>query len=264
MSNKESPLAVRPMRALSDNYIWLIESPQAPGQFVVVDPGEADPVLAELQRRGESLAAILLTHHHPDHIAGVAGLLATREVPVIGPDDPRIPTLTRRVRGGERLDLAELGLHFDVLHVPGHTLSHIAYVGHGTLFSGDTLFSAGCGRLFEGTPEQMTDSLDRLRRLPAETRLYCGHEYTAANLRFALEVEPGNLAAGRYRTAVAAMREADTPTLPSNLALEILINPFLRFDIDTVRAAAERHAGTALDGDVAVFRTLRTWKDGFR
>jgi hydroxyacylglutathione hydrolase len=264
MSNNESRLAVRPVRALSDNYIWLIDAPLSPGRVVVVDPGEAAPVLLELERRGESLAAILLTHHHPDHIGGVAGLLGRGPVPVIGPDDPRISTLTRSVRDADRVDLPELGLHFDVLHVPGHTLSHIAYVGHGALFSGDTLFSAGCGRLFEGTPEQMTRSLDRLRRLPADTRLYCGHEYTAANLAFALAVEPDNLAASRYRTAVATMLELNTPTLPSNLALEILINPFLRFDIDTVRQAAERRAGRVLEGDAAVFGTLRSWKDGFR
>ena len=174
MSNTETLLGVRPVRALSDNYIWLIQSPLAPSRVVAVDPGEARPVLQELARRGESLAAILLTHHHPDHIGGVAELLAAGPVPVIGPDDHRIPTLTRSVKDGDRLDLEELGLYLQVLHVPGHTLSHIAYFGHGALFSGDTLFSAGCGRLFEGTPEQMTRSLDRLRRLPADTRLYCG------------------------------------------------------------------------------------------
>lgn len=264
MLNNQPPLGVRPVRALTDNYIWLIEAPESPAAVVVVDPGDARPVLAELERSGTSLAAILLTHHHPDHIGGVADLLAAGPVPVIGPDDARIPNLTWRVGDGDPVALAGLGLLFEVLHVPGHTLSHIAFHGHGCLFSGDTLFSAGCGRLFEGTPEQMTRSLDRLRRLPPQTRLYCGHEYTAANLRFALTVEPGNLAAARYRNAVAAMVETDTPTLPSNLALESLINPFLRYDIDTVRASAEHEAGRLLAEDAAVFGVLRSWKDRFR
>src|SRR5579859_2904649 len=190
MSNQ--PLRVRPVGAFTDNYIWLIEAPRQPGTVVAVDPGEAGPVEAELDRSGHSLGAILLTHHHPDHIGGVGELLRRGSVPVIGPDDPRIATRTRTVRDGERCELPDLGLSFDILHVPGHTLSHIALWGHGALFCGDTLFSAGCGRMFEGTPVQMIASLTKLRSLPLETRVFCGHEYTAANLRFALTVEPAN------------------------------------------------------------------------
>ena len=163
MSIHTSYLSVRPVRAFSDNYIWLIDSPRAPTQMVVVDPGDAAPVIAELHRSGASLAAILLTHHHPDHIGGVPDLLRHRDVPVIGPDDARIAQRTRTVHDGERCELPDLGLSFQTLQVPGHTLSHIAFWGHGALFCGDTLFSAGCGRMFEGTPSQMNASLTKLR-----------------------------------------------------------------------------------------------------
>jgi hydroxyacylglutathione hydrolase len=213
-----SPINVRPVRAFSDNYIWLIDSPRAHGRVVAVDPGDAEPVIAELQRSGASLAAILLTHHHPDHIGGVPELLRRWAVPVIGPDDPRIAQRTLTVRDGERCDLPDLGLCFEILEVPGHTLSHIALWGHGALFCGDTLFSAGCGRMFEGTPTQMNASLTRLRNLPPDTQVFCGHEYTAANLRFALTVDPGNGAARDYQARVDRVRANDGPTLPSTLA----------------------------------------------
>jgi hydroxyacylglutathione hydrolase len=255
---------VRPVRAFSDNYIWLIEAPRTPGRVVAVDPGEAAPVVAELRRSGASLAAILLTHHHADHIGGVEGLLELGSVPVIGPEDARIPLRTRTVGDKERCELPDLGLSFETLAVPGHTLSHIAFWGHGALFCGDTLFSAGCGRLFEGTPTQMNASLNRLRDLPPETRMFCGHEYTAANLRFALAVDPDNRAALDYRDAVERTRAADAPTLPSPLALEIRINPFLRCDTAVIRAAAEAHAGKSLAAASDVFAVLRAWKDKFR
>src|SRR5271167_289111 len=231
MSNRSTPLGVRPVRAFADNYIWLIESPRVPARVAAVDPGEAGPVIAELERSGTSLAAILLTHHHPDHIGGVSELLERGPVPVVGPDDDRIPQRSRTVRGGDRCDLPDLGLGFDILEVPGHTLSHIAFWGHGALFCGDTLFSAGCGRMFEGTPTQMNASLNRLRAVPPDTQMYCGHEYTAANLRFALTVDPANLAALEYQERVLSLRATDTPTLPSGMSLEIQINPFLRCDV---------------------------------
>jgi hydroxyacylglutathione hydrolase len=264
MSIHTSPLQVRPVRAFSDNYIWLIDSPRMPGQVAAVDPGDAAPVIAELQRSGASLAAILLTHHHADHIGGVPELLRHREVPVIGPDDTRIAQCTRTVRDGERCDLPELGLSFAILEIPGHTLSHIAFWGQGALFCGDTLFSAGCGRLFEGTPTQMNDSLTKLRNLPPDTRVFCGHEYTAANLRFALTVEPVNSAVLEYQERVDRVRAQGNPTLPSTLELEIRVNPFLRCDEPAVVRAAEVHAGKALKESAEVFGVLRAWKDQFR
>jgi hydroxyacylglutathione hydrolase len=263
MSIHSTPLNVRPVRAFSDNYIWLIDSPRAPGALAAVDPGDAAPVIAELRRSGASLAAILLTHHHPDHIGGVAELLRHWDVPVFGPDDSRIAQRTQSLRDGERCDLPDLGLSFETLHVPGHTLSHIAFWGHGALFCGDTLFSAGCGRMFEGTPAQMNASLNRLRSLPSDTRVFCGHEYTAANLRFAEAVEPGNRAALEYRGEVDEVRARGEPSLPSTIGLENRVNPFLRCDNPAVIAAAEHHAGRPLAGSADVFAELRSWKDKF-
>ena len=263
MLNQIESLSVTPVRAFADNYIWLIDSPRQDKRVVAVDPGDAEPVLAELARRGASLAAILLTHHHLDHVGGVARLLQHAEVPVIGPKDARIAHLSRVVNDGELCRLPDLGLGFEILEVPGHTLSHIAYVGHGALFCGDTLFSAGCGRMFEGSPEQMTASLTRLARLPPATKVYCGHEYTAANLKFALTVEPQNTAALEYRGRVEQLRSRGAPSLPSTIGLECNVNPFLRCDQPDVAAVAARHAGRTLTQTSQVFAALRGWKDTF-
>jgi hydroxyacylglutathione hydrolase len=259
------PLTVHQVPAFADNYIWLIESPADALRLVAVDPGDAAPVSAFLESRGASLAAILLTHHHPDHVGG-AGELKRHwpAVAVLAPDDARIDTRTRTVHDGERCDLPDLGLGFEILHVPGHTVSHIAYWGHGALFCGDTLFSAGCGRIFEGTPTQMNASLNRLAALPPETSVYCGHEYTAANLQFASAVEPANAAATAYRARVAGLRQAGRPSLPSTLGLELQVNPFLRCANAGVAAAAARHAGRPLAEPAEVFGVLRAWKDQFR
>jgi hydroxyacylglutathione hydrolase len=257
-------LSVRPVRAFTDNYIWLISAPSDPGRLVAVDPGDAAPVIAELQRSGDSLAAILLTHHHPDHVGGVPELKRHWDVPVIGPDDTRIAQRTRTARGGERCEMPDLGLSFEILAVPGHTLSHIAFWGHGALFCGDTLFSAGCGRMFEGTPIEMNASLSKLAELPADTRMYCGHEYTAANLRFALTVDPANVDAAEYQSRVERLRALDRPSLPSTMGLEMQVNPFLRCNERSVVKAAELRAGKTLEETAAIFGVLRAWKDQFR
>jgi hydroxyacylglutathione hydrolase len=185
-------------------------------------------------------------------------------VPVVGPDDTRIAQRTLTVHDGERCDLPDLGLTFETLQVPGHTLSHIAFWGHGALFCGDTLFSAGCGRMFEGTPSQMNASLNKLRNLPPNTRVFCGHEYTAANLRFALTVDPANKAALEYRDRVTELRASGDPTLPSTMGLENRVNPFLRCDDASIATAAAAHAGKPLQDAADVFRVLRAWKDQFR
>jgi hydroxyacylglutathione hydrolase len=257
-------ISVRPVRAFTDNYIWLISAPSDPGRLVAVDPGDAAPVMAELQRSGDSLAAILLTHHHPDHVGGVPELKRHWDVPVIGPDDTRIAQRTVTARDGERCEMPDLGLSFEILAVPGHTLSHIAFWGHGALFCGDTLFSAGCGRMFEGTPTQMSASLSKLAELPADTRMYCGHEYTAANLRFALTVDPANGDAAEYQARVQRLRALDQPSLPSTMGLEMQVNPFLRCNERAVVKAAELRAGKTLEETAAVFGALRAWKDQFR
>lgn len=231
--------------------------------MAVVDPGDAEPVLALLARDRLRLAAILCTHHHGDHVGGVETLRMHASVPVYGPP-ARIAGVDRAVQDGASVHLEEIGMVLQVLEVPGHTRDHVAYVGDGLLFCGDTLFSAGCGRLFEGTPAQMHRSLSRLAALPPDTAVYCGHEYTVANLRFALTVEPDNADARRYLAECRARLARNFPTLPSTVGLERRINPFLRTAEGRVRAAAESRAGRALPTEVDVFGEIRRWKDEFR
>ncbi len=234
---------------------------------MVVDPGDAAPVLARLARERLGLAAIVTTHHHADHVGGNRALLAAHDVPVFAPAHEVIPGATRMLAEGDRVELPGVGTQLRVLDVPGHTAGHIAYVGDiggPVLFCGDTLFAAGCGRLFEGTAAQMWDSLSKFARLDGATRVYCAHEYTLANLRFAQAVEPANAAIGARIAAESRKRAAGEPTVPSTIALELATNPFLRVREPAVRAAAAAHAGTALAADVDVFAALREWKNAFR
>lgn len=257
-------LDVRPIPAFRDNYIWLLRGPLDPRAAAVVDPGDAEPVLRRLADDGLELRAILATHHHADHVGGVPQLVAETGAPVFGPARERAPEGSTRVAQGDRAPLGPLGLEFAVLDVPGHTAGHVAYVGHGAVFCGDTLFSAGCGRLFEGTAAQMLSSLDALASLPDDTRVFCGHEYTESNLRFARAVEPGNADVADYAVKASEMRASGRPTLPSTIGLEKRVNPFLRSRNQNVRMSAERHAGRALATPVEVFAEIRSWKDGFR
>lgn len=247
-----------PLRAFRDNYIWCIHDG---ANAAVVDPGDARPVADYLNAHHLRLCAVLCTHHHADHVGGSAQLATEYNVPVIGPAAEQIDSLTERVRGGDRVNLPVFGLGLDVLDIPGHTAGHVAFTGHGWLFCGDTLFSAGCGRLFEGTPAQMHASLAKLAALPEDTLVFCGHEYTAANIRFALSVEPDNAALLAMRARVDALVAQGLASLPARLGDELRTNPFLRTAVPAVRAAAERRAGHRLDDEVAVFAALREWKN---
>jgi hydroxyacylglutathione hydrolase len=254
-------LKLHAIEAFSDNYIWALADDS--GRAVVVDPGDAAPVFAKVEQ-GLRPVAILLTHHHPDHIGGAEALLERFDVPCYAPVDPRIACASQRLSEGDAFEIPELGLRYSTLEVHGHTSSHVAFHGGGIVFCGDTLFSLGCGRLFEGTPAQMVASLDKLAALPGETRVCCGHEYTLSNGAFAGVVEPGN-AALRERVAQAcAARERGEPSLPSTIASEIACNPFLRVDVPEVRASVERHLGAGCADRVETFAALRRWKDGFR
>jgi hydroxyacylglutathione hydrolase len=256
----DSVSRVDAVRAFRDNYIWALV---AGAKVAVVDPGEAPPVLAYLQREKLELTAILLTHHHADHVGGVADLLAHRTVPVYGPRTENIPLVAHPLGEGDEIDVPGIGAHFRVLDIPGHTRGHIAYYGANSLFCGDTLFTCGCGRLFEGTPRQMSDSLAKLAALPDDTRVYCGHEYTLANIAFAAAVEPGNALLKQRESEDRKKRAQDLPTVPSTLGLEKATNPFLRAAIPEVAAAAAAHAGHALGNSIEVFAALREWKNAF-
>ena len=256
-------LRVTALRAFTDNYIWLIHSPRQTQRVLVVDPGDAEPVQRALRAESLELAGILLTHHHGDHVGGVTQLVEQHRPQVFGPANERVPGQATPLREGDRVQLPSLGLSFHVLDVPGHTSGHIAYVGHGAVFCGDTLFSAGCGRLFEGTAEQMTVSLGKLASLPEDTQVYCAHEYTLSNLKFALAVEPNNPATRQYLEECQARRARDEATVPSTIRRERNVNPFLRCDQETVKQAAEAQAGRRLN-QPEVFAVVRKWKDGFR
>ncbi len=270
-------LEVLPISAFSDNYIWLLRQGQ---QAVVVDPGDAAPVLAALQDEALQLQAIVLTHHHGDHTGGVQALREATGCAVYGPTTEKLPEPVQRVSASQTVGGVELlGQIWQVLDVPGHTAGHIAwYLPEGVktangaqapaLFCGDTLFSGGCGRLFEGTAEQMHHSLQQMAALPAQTLVFCAHEYTLSNLRFALAVEPDNAALQQYEAWCLAQREKDLPTLPSTIGQELAINPFLRCEQAAVIHAAQQfepalRTATSSLTPAQVLAALRAWKNVF-
>ena len=257
-------LSIIPIPAFADNYIWLLQSGT---NAVVVDPGDAAPVIAHFEREGLELCAILTTHHHNDHVGGNRALLARWPVPVFGPARETIPGRTHGLVEGDAIAVPGVGLSLSVLDIPGHTAGHIAYVARHAdaplVFCGDTLFAVGCGRLFEGTPPQMVASLSKLAALPGATRVYCGHEYTLANLRFARAVEPANALLEKRQATEQDKRSRGEPTLPSTIGEERATNPFLRAGEPAVRAAAERHARRPLPDPIAVFAEIRAWKNAF-
>ncbi len=243
--------------AFEDNYIWLIQFDGC--RTAVVDPGQAAPVERYLERQGLTLDAILITHKCWDHVGGIDALQQRHAVPVYGPAQEPIPHCSHPLAEGQRLHLGEVSLQ--VLEVPGHTSGHIAYYGNGLLFCGDTLFGGGCGRLHDGTMEQLYHSLCRLKTLPPATRNYCAHEYTVANLHFALLVEPDNPATRERLQEAQAARSRGLPTLPSNLQQELESNPFLRCHTPQVVESVEKQAKTSLNSEFEVFRALRLWKN---
>ncbi len=247
---------ITPIPIFDDNYIWLL---QQGTDAVAVDPGTAGPLLDYLKAQGLNLIAILATHHHADHVGGLPALAAATPCPVYGPGS--IAGVTNPVTDGDTIRL--LDHDFRIIGLPGHTLDHIGYVGAGGVFCGDTLFAAGCGRLFEGTPAQMFRSLSTLAALPQDTQVYCTHEYTLSNLRFARVVEPDSAPLAARILNDTAKREIGQPTLPSSIGLELATNPFLRATEPAVIAAAQSKAPAAHQ-PVDVFAALRRWKDEFR
>jgi hydroxyacylglutathione hydrolase len=254
-------LRLDPLPAFADNYIWCLRDDE--GRGIVVDPGDARPVLAAAEA-GLRPLAILVTHHHPDHTGGVETLQQRFDIPCFAPADPRIPGRCTAVGEGAQVDIPGIDIAFTVLAVPGHTRSHIAFHGDGLLFCGDTLFSLGCGRLFEGSPAQMLESLDRIAALPDDPLVCCTHEYTLDNAAFAATVDPHNPDLVRRIAQARAQRAAGQPTLPTRLDQERRCNPFLRIDAPAVRAAVAVQAGRELEDRCERFAALRRWKDGFR
>lgn len=254
-------VTVLPIKAFSDNYIWCLSLQQ---NCVIVDPGDAEPVLAHCKKHQLTLKAILITHHHWDHTNGLPALLeAFPGIPVYGPNNPAIKEISHPLKQGDELRLDDLAISFSIYEVPGHTLDHIAFYSELGLFCGDTLFSAGCGRLFEGSPEQMLASLSTLATLPSSTPVYCTHEYTQSNINFALAVEPTNQALLKYRLWANEQRKNAQPTLPSSIATECQVNPFLRCDSVELVNSVNAHWQANFSQKDDIFAALRRWKDNF-
>lgn len=256
---------LHPVPAFTDNYIWVLSDTNR--QCLVVDPGDATPVFEYLHETGLEPRAILVTHHHPDHVGGVSKLHEHFSMPVYGPAGETVPCLTHPLEDGDSVEIEAPRSSLQVLHIPGHTLGHIAFFTSDgerpLLFCGDTLFAAGCGRLFEGTPDQMLASLDKLAELPDDTLVCCGHEYTVNNLKFASAVSPEDEEVRARLLRARATRSANRPTLPGTLAAERATNPFLRTDDPQIReAVAAREPGSDRDR-VSTFAALRRWKDSF-
>ena len=260
-------LEVTPIKAFYDNYLWLFQRPES-HDCVIVDPGDAEPVLQFLRENRLNLVAIFITHHHADHTGGIEKLLKEYDIPVYGPDSANIPTISHPVKEGSQIKM--FGETFEVIEIPGHTLDHIAYYTPGNkdeeqpvLFCGDTLFAGGCGRVFEGTHPMMYKSLQKLAQLPPETRVFCAHEYTMANLDFAIAVTPENDTLKKRIQRDRDKREHDQPTVPSSIKVELATNPFLRCEDPEIIAAAQRHSGRSSHRPDDVFAAIRSWKDFF-
>lgn len=251
------------IQSLHDNYIWAIHD-QDHKHIVIVDPGESEPVLMYLRSQNLVLDAILLTHHHGDHTSGVRGLLQQfPNIPVYSSVKDKVTGVTQFVKEGDKIDLEKQNVTLEILEIPGHTLGHIAYFGNNLLFCGDTLFSVGCGKIFEGTAQQMHNSLEKLKKLPSSTQMYCGHEYTLNNIKFAQAVDPNNQALEARRQAVLALREKDQPSLPVPMSLELETNPFLRCNETNIALAIEIFSGEKFSNESDVFAYLRKWKNQF-
>lgn len=261
-------LTVSPIAAFSDNYFWVIAR-DGSRKVAVVDPGDAKPVIAYLQQHQLTLALILITHWHPDHIGGVGELVSRFEVPVVGPASPHIPQVTHIVKEGDEVAVfkALFGEIIQVIAVPGHTLDHIAYFAPShtqpRLFCGDTVFSSGCGRLFEGDGPMMWNSLNKIKQLPENTEIYCAHEYTLSNLKFALAVEPDNAAVAQRIAQANALRANSQPTVPTTLGQELNFNPFLRCDQKSIKDSVFARENVQNCDEETIFTALRRWKDQF-